>query len=248
MKLERVAITQLTGLEVINMAEEIVTNVGDAETGVQTEDDAVKRYVKEITDAKLVYEKASKNVSSDPFTAEVRAADKSRDIAVSAYRRQLRVYEYDADPKKVQAFSRLDALWRTHKDLRSLNDKAQTSGIDNFLYDSKKEPYVTDNTALALLPFLDSIETFNAEFKVVVARQDAAKASKEYFDNKALRKALEKSITNYGNYVLAMAKAYPEKEDFQQLFSLLNVTRKKYGTLLAQRGGSKNAKSKTLEE
>ncbi|MDO5524201.1 MAG: DUF6261 family protein [Bacteroidia bacterium] len=234
-KLAKVSVSQLAVLEIINMADEIVVNANDAETGVKSEDEAANRYLLEVDDAKKALDVATKNVTSDPYTQEVRAADKKRDVAISAYRRQLRVYEYDADAQKVQAFFRLDALWKTHKDLTSLNDKAQTSGIENFLLDSGQEPYRTDNTQLALVPFLENIQTANAGFKTVVGRQDAGKSVKVHYDNKALRKSLEKAITNYSQYILAMANAYPDRDDFDKLLSLLNVTRKKYGELVTRR-------------
>lgn len=238
-KLEKVSVSQLNALELINMGAEITANAADPANNAQTEDVAANRYLSEIASGKTEFEKATKNILADPFTKELEVADKKRDIAVSAYRRQLRVYEYDADPTKTEAFFRLDALWKRHADISSLNYKAQTSGIDNFLLDGEAEPYKTDTATLALVPFGENVRTANEGFKAIVAKQDAGKALQEHHDLKALRRTLEKSITTYSKYVLAMANAYPDRADFDKLLALLNVTRKKYGDLLARRRASK---------
>ena len=237
-KLEKAPISQLTGLELINMSAELTANANDPANGAQTEDAAANRYLNEITANKNEFEKAVKNVLADPFTKELEAADRKRDIAISAFRRQHRVYEYDADPAKQEAFFRLDALWKRHADITSLNYKAQTAGIDNFILDASVDPYQTDLVTLALAPFGEKARTANEEFKAVVARQDAAKAVQVHYNVKELRRALEKSITTYSKYVHAMANAYPDRADFDKLLALLNVTRKKYSDLIARRRGS----------
>lgn len=242
-KLEKSPISQLTGLELINMSAEITANAADPTNNAQTEDAAANRYLGEIETKKTEFEKATKNILADPFTKELEAADKKRDMAVSTYRRQHKVYEYDADAAKKEAFYRLDALWKRHSDILSLNTKAQTAGIDNFILDASQEPFSTDNVTLALVPFGENIRTANAEFKAVVAKQDAGKALQQRHDLKELRRALEKSITTYSKYVVAMANAYADRADFDKLLSLLNVTRKKYADLIARRRGSKGTKT-----
>lgn len=234
-KLEKAPISQLTGMELINMSGEITANAADPANNAQTEDVAANRYLSEIASNKDNFEKATKNILADPFTKELEAADRKRDIAVSAYRRQHKVYEYDADSVKREAFFRLNALWKRHADLTSLNYKAQTAGIDNFMLDASEEPFRTDNITLGLVPFGENIRTANTEFKAVVARQDAAKAVQVHYDVKELRRALEKSITVYSKYVHAMANAYTDRANFDKLLALLNVTRKKYNDLIARR-------------
>ncbi len=246
-KLAKAPISQLTGLELINMAAEITSNAAAPANNAHTEDVAANRYLSEIVSDKDQFEKVTKNVLADPLTKELQSADKKRDIAVSAFRRQLRVYEYDADPAKKEAFFRLDTLWKRHADITSLNYKAQTAGIDNFILDVSAASYQTDIATLALAPFEENIGTANEEFKTVVARQDAAKALQGHYGAKQLRRALEKSITTYSKYIHIMANAYTDRADFDKLLALLNVTRKKYNDLISRRRAA-GAKSKETEE
>ena len=115
------------------------------------------------------------------------------------------------------------------------NDKQQTSGIDNLTADLDNDAARESLNTLFMGGILQRINQANNAYKTELAKRNDEQAERIFYESKRLRSQLLNTYKLYGNYIQSMTNLYSDSELFGKIFSLLNVTRKKFADLAKRR-------------
>lgn len=235
-KLQTVNLGRLTNLEF----GQHVKSVKEGITTLNVVTDAgFTNYLTQLETSSGNYDKAMIQVQKSDETEKIANADQTRDKAVSALIRYLKVFELTEDEQEILAYKSLNTLITTYKNLQNWNFEEESNGIDNLVNDLNNTKYLPSVTLLNMDSYVTRVATRNNEFKALFAGRTMNEASKEVFDVKKLRNDLKILYTEMATYVLAMAKS-KDAEEFNKALNILNTVRKYYADLLAKRKTAPN--------
>ena len=239
MELHKLNHARLTHLEAGQM---IKSSVKDLETAAinPATDSHINSYVNQmITDSALL-DKGLLQIKKNQETEEIARLDRLRDLSLSAFNRQLKVYELSINPAFVAAYKAITIVVKNYKNLATLNYEAESNGIDNLIADLNSPAYAPHITTLNMGAFLGSIAAANDDFKVLFSKRTTDISFTEVFDMKEIRKTAFANYTNYTQYVLSLARVNTGDAYYNNILNIINQTRKYYSDLLAKReGGNK---------
>lgn len=197
-------------------------------------DDGFTNYLTQLETSSDQYDKAMVQVKKSDETEKIAKADQTRDTAISALMRYLKVFELSEDEEEVLAYKSLNALVKTYKNLQTWNFEEESNGIDNLVNDLNNSKYLPSVTLLNMNRYVTRLATRNTDFKTLFAGRTMEVASKEVFDVKKLKSDLKTLYTDLATYVLSMAKS-KDSEEFNKSLTIMNTVRKYYADLLAKR-------------
>jgi Family of unknown function (DUF6261) len=229
-ELHRLQLTALSNLEFGQHIKSVTTGINK-----NTIADAIlKNYLSKIAVEMASYDKAQLQIQKSDETAKIVASDHIRDIAISAFMRQLSVYELSEVETEVLAHTSLNNLLKTYKGIQTWNFEEQSNGVDKLIADLNNDKYLPSVSLLKMNDFVTRIVLKNESFKIIFAGRTQEVASKEVFDSKKLRASCKTIYNDMIVYVLSMAKAQDTPE-FNTSLDLINAVRKYYSDLLAKR-------------
>lgn len=180
------------------------------------------------------YEIYLKNSQKSEYTEPLSNADLERENNLRAINRFMKLLQMSDDADEQEAFRLLDIQWQVHKNLVNEPDATQTIGIDNLLLDFRADHLKPHVEASGIERYLNRAEASNNTYKSILQNRNAEMAERVTKEGIALRAGLLNSYRMYANLVLSMAQLYANDENWDKVLSLLNVSRKKLATLLAQ--------------
>lgn len=180
------------------------------------------------------FEAYLKNSQKSEYTEPLTNADLERENNLRAINRFMKLLQISDDAGEQEAFRLLDIKWQVHKNLVNEADANQTIGIDNLLSDFRTEDLTPHVEISGIERYLNKVEASNTTYKSILQNRNAQMAERVTKEGIALRACLLDSYRMYANLVLSMAQLYANDENWDKVLSLLNVSRKKFATLLAQ--------------
>ena len=236
MELHKLNHARLTHLEAGQL---IKSSIKDLETAAinPATDSHINSYVNQmITDSALL-DKGLLQIKKNQETEEIARLDRLRDLSLSAFNRQLKVYELSINPAFVAAYKAITIVVKNYKNLATLNYEAESNGIDNLIADFTGPVYAPHIATLNMSAFVASIKTTNDDFKELFSKRTTDISFTEVFDMKEIRKTAFANYTNYTQYVLSLARVNTGDAYYNNILNIINQTRKYYSDLLAKREG-----------
>ncbi len=206
--------------------------------GAQFTDGPLNVYLGRLTNAQSGYKLALVQLRKNDETEKIELAGKAREKAVSAFNRAIKTHLLSEDPEEVDAAKSLNYLLKSFKNLQSLNFEDETTGIDKLVDELKKDSYQPKVTILNLGQFVKRMDASNSNFKTLFEGRMEGIVLTVSYNAKSLRKVLVKEYKYLCDYVLSMARAREDNDEFNDILLRLNNTRKYYSDLLARRAGS----------
>lgn len=235
-KLHKLSVTHLRVLEIGQFNKTTLTNLANLPAGTIV-DTALFNYIDQLTIKSNNYDAAMLHLAKSDETIKIANADKIRDRAVSAYIRQLSVYELSEVQTELDAYASLNNLMTPYSGINDMNYEQETNAIDNLLADLAKPQYTPHIATLNMASLVTRINTKNTEFKAAFNVRMQETASKPTYDVKQLRTELMDTYNLMANYVLAMANAL-NTEEFELSLNTINAVRTYYDNVLAHRQGN----------
>ncbi len=230
-QLHNLNLTKLTILEFGQHLKSVTKNIN--QLGIIT-DSVLLEYLASSKQQLEAYDLAMLQIRKSDETAKIVAADDKRDRAISAFQRQLSVFELSENPDEVLAFESLNTVLKTYKGLQSWNFEEETNGIVNLLNDLNNSKYKPLIVALNMTAFVTRLTDANNSFITLFDIRTQESAGKVVYDTKALRATAKSTYSDMTDYVLAMAKA-KNNDEFNKTLDVINAVRKYYADLLSKR-------------
>ncbi len=239
MVLHKLSIARLTHLEAGQL---IKSSIKDLETaGINTTTDThIDKYVQQMSTDSVLYDKALLQIKKNQETEEIANLDHIRDLSLSAFNRQLKVYELSKNPAIVEAYKAVTIVVKNYKNLASLNYEAESNGIDNLIADFNSPAYAPHLATLNMAEFITEIKTANDDFKLKFSKRTTDISFTEVYNMKLIRKATFENYNNYTQYVLSLARVNTGDDYYKNILNIINQTRKYYSDMLAKRNGVNN--------
>lgn len=241
LKLEQLTATVLTNLEFGQLMNRHVSDLTTIAPAMLT-DAPFNTYVQQITVKSSTYNKALLQVQKSSETDKIDQSDAIRDKATSAFSASLKLYAVSDDPAEVEASRVLTILFKTFKNLATLNYEAESMGIDKLVSDLESSKYADKVAFLNIGRYVTRMKTANQNFKTLFGNRLVVEASSETYDVKALRKEMLPLYNEFIDYVLSMAKAH-NTPLFTTALSLINTARKYYADMVARGATAKVVKA-----
>lgn len=230
-------LARLQNLEVGQHVKGVLKGIADLESGLITDANFLNYYAR-LGEASVQFDKAMLKITKSDETLKITNADALRDKAITAFQRQLSVYELSEDETEIEAFNSLNTVMKTYKNLQRWNLEEETNGIDNLLDELASAKYAAHIATLNLQNFQDRIKSSNEKFKSFFNSRTNEQVNTEYYDTKALREELTDQYNLLAEYTLTLSKAV-NTEAFNKPLDVFNTVRKYYADLLAKRKGTK---------
>ena len=230
-KITTVDTSRLSNLETVQLVKEHLLDVANLEIT----DAPTQKFITDLTAQSAEFEAYIENERNSEFSKAIREYDMEREKGLSAFGRALKVHALSANPAEQAAYNRLNSVWNIHKKLVKANDKQQTSGIDNLTADLDNDAARESLNTLFMGGILQRINQANNAYKTELAKRNDEQAERIFYESKRLRSQLLNTYKLYGNYIQSMTNLYSDSELFGKIFSLLNVTRKKFADLAKRR-------------
>lgn len=244
-ELEPLRITALTNFEVGQLVDLHLSEIGKLAPsqnapsgGAQFTDGPLNAYLRRLTTAQSGYDLALVQLRKNGETEKIEQADKGREKAVSAFNRAIKTHLLSEIPEEVEAAKSLNYVLKSFKNLQSLNFEAETTGIKKLVDELEKDSYQSTVKMLNLGQFVKRMDASNRNFKTLFEGRMEGIVSTVSYNAKSLRKVLVKEYKYFCDYVLSMARAHEDNDEFNNILLRLNNTRKYYSDLLARRAGS----------
>ncbi len=235
--LEPANLSRLTVLEFGQHIKSTITNINQLGGGAGFITDApLLAYLSQLTAQSATYDLAMVQVAKSDETDKILAADKVRDMAVTAATRYLNVFELSEVAAEKLAFASLDTLFSAYKGIQDWNLEEESNGLDNLVVDLQGAKYAPHVVTLSMSAYVERMRLGNEAFKTLFNNRTLEKSSKQVFDVKAMRAEITTINTDFIGYVLAMAKV-KNTDEFNQTLSVINTVRKYYADLFAKRKG-----------
>ena len=243
MKLEVLRTSDLTNIEFGQLMNRHTNDLATIAPAMLT-DAPFNYYVSQITAKSAIYLKALAQVQKNDETDKIAVSDAVRDKAIDAFSKALKLAAASDDPEEIAASKSLGTLFKTFKDLATLNYEAETLGIDKLVSELNGADYADKVDFLNIGKYVTRMDTANQNFKTLFTGRIVTEAMTESYDMKAIRKEMSKLYSDFTTYILAMAKVPEAPPLFSTALNLLNLGRKYYADMLATRIGKKEVKEK----
>ncbi len=244
-ELEPLTLSRLTNFEVGQLIDLHLSEIGKLgssqkapSVGAQFTDGPLNAYLGRLTTAQSGYDLALVQVRKNDETEKIEQADNAREKAVSAFKRAIKTHLLSEIPDEVEAAKSLSYLLKSFKNLQSLNFEAETTGIDKLVDELEKDNYQSKVKMLNLGQFVKRMDASNNNFKTLFEGRMEGIVLTVSYNAKSLRKVLVKEYKYFADYVVSMARAHEDNDEFNNILLRLNNTRKYYSDLLARRVGS----------
>ena len=231
--LQPLRVGSLSNLEAGQLINRHLTDLGTLDAALLT-DVPYNTYITALTNHSSVYTKALEQLQKNEDTKIVADADSTRDWAISAFNRSLKLYSISDDPEEVEASRRLTIIFKNFKNISKLNYEAESQAIDKLLIDLAQPEAVEKINRLAIERWVTRMKTANDAFKALFGTRIQTEAFSEVYDMKTVRTETFQTYSEYCKYVLSMAKA-TNGELFAKTLNLVNAARSYYADLLARR-------------
>lgn len=234
-ELQVVGLTRLTNVEFGQHIKSVYQGINKLNSGNGFIKDAgIIKYLTNLENQSNDYDKALLQIFKSDETTKIVTADHTRDIALTALRRYLSVFELSDVEAEVLAYDSLKTIFSKYKNLKDWNFEEESNGIDNLIADLNEPKYKESVTIIGMTLYVTRLAKANDTFKEIFAKRTLETASKEVHDAKKTRAAMLEMYNNMADYILAMAKLN-NTEEFNQSLNVLNTVRKYYADLLAKR-------------
>jgi len=236
MVLHKLNSARLTHLEAGQLIKSSIKDLETAAINTAT-DTHINSYVTKMVTDSALFDKGLLQIKKNKETEEIARLDQLRDLSLTAFNRQLKVYELSINPLFVASYKAVTIVVKNYKNLATLNYEAESNGIDNLITDLRGTSYAPHIATLKMGDFVAAIATTNDDFKALFSKRSTAISATEVFNIKQIRKTVFNNYTNYTQYVLSLAKVNTGNEHYKNILNVINQTRKYYSDLLAKREG-----------
>jgi len=243
--LESLRTSILTNMDAGQLMKRHLSDLGTIDPALLT-DVPFNRYFYDLKSYAVSYEKALAQVRKNEETEKIVLADGTRDKAVDAFDRGLKLYAVSDDPAEMEASRSLGILFYSFKNLANLNYEAESIGIDKLVGELTGPNYSPKVSLLQMDRYVTRLSNSNEAFKTLFSGRMVTTALTETLDLKSIRKGMLKQYSDFCDYVLAMAKAH-DTPLFINTLNLLNTARKYYADQLARHTATKEEKVKPAE-
>jgi hypothetical protein len=243
LELESLKTSNLTNIEVGQLINRHLSDLDTIDPTLRT-DAPFNSYTQNLAVRATDYQKGLAQAQKNEETDKVVLADAGRDKAVYAFNAALKLYSQSDIPEEVEASRSLGILFKTFKNLATLNYEAETLGIDKLVSELTSPTYSGKVSLLQMDRYVYRLQTTNENFKSLFSGRMVGNAMTETYDMKTLRKELLNKYSDFAEYILAMAKANTNSQLFAKAFNLLNTARKYYNDMVAKRTAPKAEKEK----
>lgn len=203
-------------------------------------------YVKNLTSKSELYEKGLAQVRKSDETEKIVLADDSRDKAIDAFAKALKLYAVSDVDAEVDASKSLSTLFASYKNIATISYEAESLAIDKLASELKGASYAPKIALLQMDRYVTRLENTNATFKTLFGSRMVTSAVTEVYDMKKIRKEMLAQYADFCDYVLAMCKA-TNAPLFPAALNLLNTARKYYADQLARHTATKTEKEKNSD-
>ena len=203
MKLEVVRTSNLTNIEFGQLMNRHTNDLATIAPAMLT-DAPFNYYVSQITAKSAIYLKALAQVQKNDETDKIAVSDAVRDKAIDAFSKALKLAAASDDPEEIAASKSLGTLFKTFKDLATLNYEAETLGIDKLVSELNGADYAGKVDFLNIGKYVTRMDTANQNFKTLFTGRIVTEAMTESYDMKAIRKEMSKLYSDFATYVLAL--------------------------------------------
>ena len=117
-KLQSLNVARLTNLEFAQHVKSVLNGITTLNNAT---DEGFTNYLTQLETSSGQYDKAMVQVKKSDETEKIAKADQTRDTAISALMRYLKVFELSEDEEEVLAYKSLNALVKTYKNLQTWN-------------------------------------------------------------------------------------------------------------------------------
>ena len=236
MVLRKLNIARLTHLEAGQLIKSSIKDLETAAINTAT-DTHINSYVTKMVTDSVLFDKGLLQIKKNQETEEIARLDDLRDLSLTAFNRQLKVYELSINPLFVAAYKAVTIVVKKYKNLATLNYEAESNGIDNLIADLTSTDFAPHITTLNMGDFVANITATNNDFKVLFSKRSTDISFTEVFNMKLIRKAAFANYTNYTQYVLSLARVDTGDDYYKNILNIVNQSRKYYSDLLAKREG-----------
>jgi len=243
LKLEPLSASVLTNMEfgqLMNRHESDLATIASALLTVAS----YNNYRDQINAKSAIYQAGLTQVQKNEETERIALLDETRDKAVEAFSRALKLYEISDIPAEVEASRIIGIVFKQFKNLAKLNYEAESISIDQLVRDLDEGNYPQYLDTLNMGKYITRMNNANQDFKALFGDRMVVEASTETYNVKVIRKELQDLYNDFTDYVFAMAKTIDAPPLFGVALDLLNTARKYYADMLARRQGVADAKDK----
>lgn len=217
-------------------------HVKSARTGIiasSTITDAIlQNYLTTTDTSSIAYDRAMVQVTKNDETVKITVADARRDLAVRAFLRYVTVFELSEDHGELDAFASINTLCKKYSDMINWNFEKETNGITNLVDELEEGKYIQHIAKIGAGAYVTRMKNANNDFKILFDGRSQERSEKEVFDMKKLKATLNTDYLGMTTYILAMSNATDDLQ-FSKALTALNVVRKYYADMLAQRKPAK---------
>ncbi len=240
--LNSIPMTRLTVIKFGEFVKETLRTV-DA-LGVITEPFA-KAYHDRLLTESDTYQLAMVNHAKSDETAKIAAADTARDLALSAFFRQLSVYELSDNSNELDSYNSLKNMITNYDGIIRADYAQETGMIDNLVVDLNSSKHAAHISALNMDSLVSRMDIANNNFKALFLGRSQEAIGVVKYDVKDLRKKMKIAYELFANYILTLSQA-ENTPIWNHLLDAVNVVRKYYSDELAKMNGGPTASTPVL--
>jgi hypothetical protein len=233
-KLQSLSLTRLTVLEFGQHLKTILKNIALLGAALIT-DSVLINYLKQLLLKSDAYDLAMVNIAKSDETAKIAKADTLRDNVITQMERFISVFELSEIQEELNAYLSLKTLFKAYKGIQRWNYEEETNGITNLITDLRSPKYKPHVVLLNMGTYVDRLEERNNQFDQLFDGRILEAAGKEVYDVKAMRQEMTILYNDTTQYILSMAKAQPDADQYNKPLEVINTVRKYYNDRLVKR-------------
>lgn len=196
-------------------------------------------YLDALRTRSALYGQAVAQIQKNAETLKIADADQLRDNAVRAFASALKLYGYSDVAAEREAARELGIIYKSLKDITTMNYEAETQAIAKLLSELAKPAAAANVATLGISRWVTFLQTSNQAFANLFGSRIQTEAVTETYDMKVVRKETFKLYTEFCDYLLSMGKA-TNGQLFVKALNLVNAGRSYYADLIARRDGNKD--------
>ena len=199
-----------------------------------------EKYLPLLTQAYKAYFKALNQGSESLSTPEIAQGDKTRDGALSNFRKAVSLGKSSDVAAEVEAANACALILKRYKGIEAKDYGTETENIQK-LIDELTAPAMSAHVeTLGLTRHITRLKNANDSFFSLHKSRATAEDLKESFNTRVLRKEMQAAYKETCLFVQAMANAN-DGGHYAQVLALINGVRKQYSDLLARRDAKPEA-------
>ncbi|WP_372473387.1 DUF6261 family protein [Capnocytophaga sp. ARDL2] len=181
-------------------------------------------------------EEAQKQITKSKYTKELGILDEERDHLYRGMMHRVQSEMLHPDINRRKSAEKVKIVFDAYGRIISSNYEKQTVELQNLILDLRAPNFVQDAKAIGLREWIDALATANENFHTLYLQRRDEYASRESYNMKDIRKALDDVFKKLRDVTAALAILQPSDE-LETLVRKANVSISKWRDTIAQRSG-----------